>query len=392
MMNKYKYLSLVYGILLWITILMITSCKTPFDTETNDDEMLELKLNHNIIRVMPNAQVNLSWNEITIENFKEYLVERKTITDTTWTNVASLDNEFLTSYQDTIKDDEDLMYRVGICDTDDNILWSTASISIPKTSTVFVPDEFVTIQPAVNSGLTDNGDTILVRPGIYQETISIAGKDILIKSIDGYKVTALLRSVLPDSIDQLRVINILSGTLDGFTIKNGAPMHGSGGGISMGGSATVQNCYIQGNSANSYKNGGYGGGVFIVDNANLYNNIIINNLCTRPLSKGIYALRAHGEIINNTIFGNDILIGTNCSELILRNNIIYDSHPDISFENESSKSGVTVDYSLLDYDIGFGSNNIVEDPQFLDKIDFILSSNSPAINAGHPDSKYNDSD
>jgi len=386
-MKKYYSISL-----LLLLLFCIYSCKSPFDTNTTEKDIFQLDVSHNITRVMPSGLVLLNWSEITINRFSFFRIERKTYNDTSWTLVNELTEPMVTTYIDTILDDENLLYRVGIVDKDDNIIWSEGSTDVPKTKHVIVPDEFLTIQPAINSKLLDSGDSIFVRPGEYRETIYLAEKDILIKSTQGYQNTFLFRTTLPDSIDQLRVVNILSGILDGFSVRQGVPMHGSGGGISMGANATVQNCYVESNFANAYKNGGYGGGVFISDDANLYNNIITNNGCTRPFSKGIYALSAHGEIINNTIVENDIMLSGDCKGLIFRNNIVYNSQPDLTFEYDSSKTNVAIDYNIFDQDIDIGTDNILGDPNFIDNSSFLLSPNSPAIDSGHPDSKYNDTD
>ncbi|MFC1566086.1 hypothetical protein ACFL4B_04010, partial [Candidatus Neomarinimicrobiota bacterium] len=197
-------------------ILLICGCKSPFNTNATNEEIFELKLSHNIVRVMPSALVNLIWTEITVENFASYKIERKTITDTTWTAIENLFDPFQLSYVDTIGNDDDLIYRIGIIDNDDNIIWATESISIPRTTSVIVPDEFNTIQPAFNSELIDDGDTIKVNSGIYEETLGIAGKNVLIKSIEGFTTTILKPTYIVDPNRKKRVLNISSGTLKGF--------------------------------------------------------------------------------------------------------------------------------------------------------------------------------
>lgn len=375
-----KYLSII------IVTLALLACDWPFNTNTTTkDDVFELEISHNIQRVMPSAQVILTWNEITVENFKAFIVERMLETDTAWTSVVELSNEFLTSYIDTIHDDDDLLYRIGIADIDDNIIWANGSTSIPRTTSTVVPKEFPTIQPAFSSHLIDDGDTIFVNSGIYTETLGIAGKDVLIKSKEGYKATILQPTFTENPNDFERVLSIHSGILDGFTIELGAPSHGaSGGGVALAQTGTVQNCYISGNQAY------YGGGVFVIDDGNLYNNIISNNLSAR--GSGIYALSAHGEIINNTLFSNDIYLSGDCTGFSIINNIVYNSIPAITFEDESTKSGVTLEYSLFDYDIGVGENNIVTDPMFINNVEFRLLPNSPGIDAGAPDAIYFDVD
>ena len=376
-----------------LLLLIILSCDSPFNTITSKGDLFELTITHNIERVMPSAQIRLSWTEITVEDFKEILIERKNSSDTSWTSVVKLHNQFATSYLDTIGDDEDLLYRVGVVNSNDDIKWANGSTNIPNTTSIIVPDEFATIQPAIDSDLIDSGDTINVKPGYYEETLYIAGKDILIRSTNGYKNTTLTKTDLPDSLDQQRVVNISSGILEGFTITKGGPWHGSGGGIAMAKDAIVTNCLIIENTAHAYKNGGYGGGVFIADNAKLYNNIIVNNACFRQVGTGIFALSAQGEIINNTLVNNEILISDECAGLTLRNNIYsHNLLDDIIFNDNDDQNGVIVDYSLFSKNIGIGTNIFYSDPLFVDHVDFVLQQSSPAIDSGHPDEEYNDID
>jgi hypothetical protein len=381
-----KIIKIVNNTFILLIIIVISSCEWPFNTTTTNDDIFELSLNHAIVRVMPSAEVNLSWNEVTVENFKEYQIERKTITDTTWTEVTKLTDAFRTSYLDTIIDDEDLIYRVGIADIDDNILWAVASISIPKTTSVLVPDEFKTIQPAFVSKLLDDGDIILVDEGTYQENLNLSGKDILIKSKKGFKSTILMPEDKGDSLNIKSVVSISSGRIVGFTIGYGETFFDSkGGGLNVTQNGIVQNCLIIWNESP-----GLGGGIYLADNGKLYNNIIYQN---RAISgSGIYISSAHGEIINNTIIENVVMIEGDCTGLLLRNNIIYNSHPDISFFDQASQTGVTIDYSLLDTDIEIGSNIIVADPEFIDYVDFKLYPTSPCVDAGHPGDQYLDID
>ena len=373
-------------ILIIATTFVILSCNWPFNTNTAKDDVFELTISHNIQRVMPSAHVILSWSEITVENFRAYIVERMFQTDTVWTSVAELSNEFLTSYTDTIWNDDDIHYRIGIIDIDDNILWANGSTIIPRTTSAIIPTEFLTIQPAFDADLIDDGDTIIVNPGTYKETLGIAGKDVLIISTDGYKRTILEPTPTNDPNEKKRVLYLASGVVSGFTIRKGAPSHGKpGGGIFVGQSGTVQNCWIYRNKSQT------GSGLYITSNGNAYNNNIINNNVESD-GRALYISDAHGEIINNTIVNNDIYINGNCDGLVLRNNIIYNSSPDISFSEQARLSDIIIDYSILDNNIDIGSNNIVANPGLLDLLDFELSPTSPGIDAGHPDDKYNDID
>jgi len=359
-------------------ILVLIACDWPFNTTITENDIFKLAISHDIQRVMPSAMVILTWSEITVEDFLEIRIEKMFETDTTWTSVIKLSDSFLTSYIDTINDDNDLLYRIGIVDIYEDIVWANGSTSIPPTTKIIVPTEFQTIQSAVNSKLMDTGDTIIVNPDEYFESIVLLDKDILIKSITGPGKTIINRK------GAARVVSLAKGIIQGFTITNGATTK-AGGGIYLKGDGVIKNCHIINNFAD---NGG--GGLFVQEDGSIINSIIKNN--NSSFGKGMYLKDARGTIINNTIINNDIFISGECSELVLRNNIIYNSYPDISFADDSIKTGVTIDYSRFDNDIGFGSNNIFDNPQFVDNLEYLLAPSSPCIDAGHSDEKYLDKD
>ncbi|MFC1527167.1 hypothetical protein ACFL5D_00280 [Candidatus Neomarinimicrobiota bacterium] len=374
-----KHLFPRFNIILFSYYLFIfTSCDWPFNTNTTDN-VFNLTANHDIIRVMHSALVLLSWDEITIEDFVSYKIEKIRTNDTSWTTIATLSDPFQVSYVDTIFDDEDLVYRIGIIDIDAHIIWASVAIDIPRTTSIMVPDEFETIQTAFISDLTDDDDTIYVKSGHYIENILLLGKDIFLRSEEGATSTII------DGNNKDKTVVMNSSTIEGFTIINGNAIKELGGGLLIEGDGIVRNCVIEGNFAKSK-----GGGIYINGNGSVYNSIINDNASS--LGRGIYVRNCHGEIINNTLVSNDIVIGEECSGLILRNNILHNSYQDITFIDQTSQTGVTIDYSIFDSDIGIGSNNFVGDPKLADNIDFKLSPDSPCIDTGHPDNQYLDVD
>ena len=377
-----KIIKIINNTFIFVVIIVIFSCEWPFNTTTTNDNIFEITVTHNITRIMPSAEVNLTWNEITVENFAMYKLERIRTKDTLWTPVVDLSNAFQLSYTDTIWDDDNLIYRIGIVDIEDNVRWAMASTNIPKTVSIIVPDELEHIQEAIESELMDDGDEILVKPGEYIERLTINSKNITVRSENGFQET-IIRA---DTSGLFRVINISIGNLIGFTVTGGMVEKKSGGGIFLTGTGRIKNCLIKGNMA-----GYYGGGLYVGHQGAIYNSIISNNIGGKG-GNGIYFNTANGEIINNTIIGNDVFISGDCSGLVLRNNIIYNSQPDISYTNSASQTGIIIDFNLLDENIYVGSDYINEDPDFLDQIEFKLSPTSPCIDAGHPGDKYFDSD
>jgi serine protease len=94
---------------------------------------------------------------------------------------------------------------------------------------IHVPAEMPTIQGAINVAV--NGDTVLVSPGTYHETINFLGKAITVTSEGGPAQTVI------DARGQGTVVTFRSGetraaALSGFTIRGGLSTH-FGGGISI---------------------------------------------------------------------------------------------------------------------------------------------------------------
>lgn len=181
---------------------------------------------------------------------------------------------------------------------------------------------------------------------------------------------------------------------------------GSGTGIScINSSPLIENCLIVGN----YSIENSSGGILLVDSyAIIRNNIIFNNKLD-----GIRILSSSAKIINNVISGNDSR-GIYCWEksfaTIENNTITNNGYYGLYFQktdtsivknciiwekgwNEifSENSKITVTYSNIQG--GYvGNGNININPFFVDltNTNFLLQANSPCIDAGNPDSLYND--
>src|SRR3989338_3488524 len=107
---------------------------------------------------------------------------------------------------------------------------------------------FTTIQGAINAAI--NGDTVLVSPGTYNETINFYGKAITVKGAKCASQTII------DGGGLGTVVYFGSGegnnsVLDGFTIKGGSAMYG-GGIRAINSSPIIKNNIITGNTAINY--------------------------------------------------------------------------------------------------------------------------------------------
>ena len=256
---------------LYILVFLVFACEWPFDTdETDSGSLFDLTIEHSILRLVDSSGVHLTWSEIIIENFSMVTVERRKLTDTAWTQRAILSNPLITTYTDMVNDDTDFQYRVTFSDVQGNEKWAEGETTIPKTTSLYIPDDYESIQTAFESPVIDDGDSILVFPGKYTGSLSILGKDILVQAIDDNEVATIIAS------DSDRCLNINEGIFEGFRLERGTGGIGAftpGGGVYASGNAVLRNNFIVDNEAP-----GEGGGLYLTENASMYNNIVINNV------------------------------------------------------------------------------------------------------------------
>jgi len=103
------------------------------------------------------------------------------------------------------------------------IVITLTSTSLAFSEIIYVPDDFQTIQGAIDNSV--NGDSVLVRSGIYVENINFLGKAITVKSEGGPAVTIIDggNAVYPDSGNVVLFLNGegFDSVLEGFTITRG---------------------------------------------------------------------------------------------------------------------------------------------------------------------------
>ena len=146
-------------------------------------------------------------------------------------------------------------------------------LSSLRADTFYVPGDFSSIQNAIN--VASNSDSILVWPGLYEETLDFDGKEIVVSSL--YYIaddSLLIESTVLDADENGSVVSFASGEsnesiLQGFTIQNGTgnnedpdgngTYYNYGGGIYCENSdPIIKDCIIQNNICDS----GGGGGIF----------------------------------------------------------------------------------------------------------------------------------
>ena len=159
-----------------------------------------------------------------------------------------------------------------------------------------VPDDYTSIQSGLN--VADSSDTVLVKPGTYQENISWPDTNgIKLISSDNKDNTFLdggnQRSVI--SVEYRKAYIDTTTLIKGFTIKNG--------------SGTKENQWDDSK----------GGGIYIKSTSPLIKNInIINNSAYN--GAGIYLSNSNSSLINITIKNNDSEgISSEDSDLLISN-------------------------------------------------------------------------
>ncbi|MCS5613541.1 MAG: hypothetical protein NZ961_24190, partial [Candidatus Poribacteria bacterium] len=98
------------------------------------------------------------------------------------------------------------------------IVFLTTIFSILPSETIHVPDEYSTIQSGINA--SENGDTILVDPGLYQENINFNGRNVVVTSM--YQIendTLMIGSTLLDGQLGGSVVTFESGENNGAVLQ-----------------------------------------------------------------------------------------------------------------------------------------------------------------------------
>ena len=279
-------------------------------------------------------------------------------------------------------------------------------INILTAQIINIPQDYPTIQEGINAA--NNGDTVLVDPGVYKENLSIWYKAITLASqfiISGD--SSLINNTIIDGDTSGAVLDIFvycqgqsTSEINGFRITNGKSNEGGGVNIwqaqpSMGTVVILKSLLIDNNKAN-FRGGGIsattwckadssyilnlqnviiasnnltglmakGGGLYC-DSINIVlQNVTINNNQTTyvyGLGGGAYFLNSQVYLINTSIFSNEVHTGAmqewaggglffDQSHAKIINSLLYDNHPEVIFLSDSDLDITNTTISQDDYD------------------------------------------
>ena len=363
-------------------------------------------------------------------------------------------------------------------------------INTPYAEIKYVPRELSTIQSAINA--TNDGDTVLVSPGIYHENINYLGKKITVGSLFIFNndTSYISRTI----IDGSKIYSVVvfenqedsCSALIGFTIQNGINNWNGAGIHCNNASPKLENLIISDNSAQYYGAGGgigclnhshliirkvrvnkniayYGGGIYsgwmsnpkienvrLSENSAIFfgggayfdchsnpvisNSIIEMNTAINADGGGIFChyhtdLKLANVIIskNKGCFGGGIFQVENCRlflenvtisrnqanygggiffydscEATIINSILWEDSPqEIYFSGGGEFNSLSISFSNLqggtagiitnqNAAINWLKGNITLSPVYCDTSLYLLSQESPCVDAGHPGGLYND--
>lgn len=234
------------------------------------------------------------------------------------------------------------------------ILFALFTPIVVLAATINVPADQPTIQDGINAAV--NGDTVLVSPGTYSETINFGGKAITVKSSGGVAVTII------DGANNGSVVTFSSSetnksVLSGFTIQHGNA--GQGGGVYVYfSSPVVENNRIINNS------GQFGGGLYIggASTAKILRNTFTGNIGGAGGAIGLDAA-ATVLIENNRIYKNNggteggaIWMVNEADEIIVQN-LMYEDVASSGTEFYSLIPQSTTGYRLINNTIVSANSN-----------------------------------
>jgi predicted outer membrane repeat protein len=272
--------------------------------------------------------------------------------------------------------------------------FSLLIMGITLANIINIPADQPTIQAGINNA--NDGDTVLVQPGMYVENINFNGKNVVVGSL--FLTTAdtayISQSVINGNRDG-SVVTFENGedstaAVVGFTIRNGRAQYG-GGIYCNNSSPSLRYLTITDNNGYLHHGGGFGAGLALLNsNPRLIQVTIINNEAY-VYGGGIYCENSNPTLVNVTVSDNICYYGGGgiycsiSSNLVAVNTILWDNMRYNTPEEIYTDSGSVANVFYSDIQGGWvGEGNLSSDPLFMDpeNSDYRLQEGSPCIDAG----------
>jgi hypothetical protein len=279
-------------------------------------------------------------------------------------------------------------------------------------ATLYVPDDYPTIPQAISAA--KDGDTIIVREGIYYSIGNLDGKAITVKSEKGPHLTKIevfygdisgrvVSGEGPDTIIDGFLFEMIGwpNMSTGIMIENSAPtirnciFDGKGGmsrGIlSIASNPTVEGCFF----GALYGIDSLGSTVLVRDSVvrwglgysiNNYSELTLVNSACVEIEQCVYLFMSTATITNSTFMQNGYydpgcVVYAVDSSATIANSIIWDNWAPPFYKDNS-----TIDITYSDVEGGYpGTGNIDADPQIVGGHDTHLKITSPCKDAGSND-------
>ncbi len=250
-------------------------------------------------------------------------------------------------------------------------------VIVRESMALLVPEVFETIQGAINAA--QDGDTVLISPGRYEENLDFNGKIITVASM--FLLTndaAYIEATIIDGGGEGEVVRFTRqesqfAKLIGLTITNGSSQE-TGGIFCFNASPTISNCIIYGNDSEIG-----GAGMFCYQSSPTIKKCTFTDNSTQDGAGGMLCKSASQPTLSNSIFWNNTPEEIVFSDDLDANGIrVYFS--DIT----GGENGIITNFNG---NVTWNEGNINDNPMFFNaqENDYCLRENSPCVDAGDPD-------
>lgn len=331
----FKDKNLTYGVTYTYKIYAFTHINNSGPTNTKSELMVVYPPENTDTQIIGDEKIRLVWDDVCkIE--EGYKIERKT-KDSEFKLLTSLGPNSTYYLDSDVKEHISYFYRIFAYTVKSKSEFSAVLEDVCHFGKLRIPEEYLTIQAAIDAAI--DGNSVLIRPGLYKENLNLQGKEVKITSyyFENQDSSLIKRTIIDgDSLGSvMRIESCGENTLiSGLTLQNGSGKDDRGGGIfiynsdpkleqlkiinnsavEFGGgiymvdsNPTLSNVLIANNSSNGNYDG-YGGGLYLSDSKPVLMQVKIMNNTAREFGGGLYVYHSD-PIIKNTLITNNDVVG-----------------------------------------------------------------------------------